>query len=220
MPRNPHNLNNPHANCGPVHTPTSASENIKLQVLMNKLEKSLKEEFVSKEQLKTINLESLLGSGNIDIKSIDRIEKTSEGLIDTYIIHFSSDFEPYIFTITNGAKGEKGDRGEQGQDGLGIKAAEIINGELVISYTNDTNVILGRVVGADGKEGQPGQNGSDGVGIKAATINDNGYLVLALTNDTSITAGKVVGQNGENGADGKSAYDLAKENGYKGTLAE
>ena len=115
MPRNP---NSPHNhNCGPVHTHTSASENIKLQMMMAKLEDSLKNEFVLKEQLKTINLESLLGSGNIDIKSIDRIEKASEGLVDTYTIYFINNAEPYSFTVTNGAKGEKGDKGDKGDTG-------------------------------------------------------------------------------------------------------
>lgn len=119
MPRNP---NSPHNhNCGPVHTHTSASENIKLQMMMAKLEDSLKNEFVLKEQLKTINLESLLGSGNIDIKSIDRIEKASEGLVDTYTIYFINNAEPYSFTVTNGATGEKGDKGDKGDKGEAFK---------------------------------------------------------------------------------------------------
>ena len=51
MPRNP---NSPHnSGCGPMHTHTSASENIKLQMMMAKLEDNLKNEFVLKEQLKT-----------------------------------------------------------------------------------------------------------------------------------------------------------------------
>ena len=87
MPRNP---NSPHNHgCGPMHTHTSASENIKLQMMMAKLEDSLRDEFVLQEQLKTINLETLVGSGNIDIKSIDRIQKASEGLEDTYTIYFN-----------------------------------------------------------------------------------------------------------------------------------
>ena len=230
MPRNP---NSPHNHtCGPMHTHTSASENIKLQMMMAKLEDNLKDEFVLKENLKTINLESLLGSGNINIKSIDKIEKSSEGLIDTYTISFIDGSEPYSFIVTNGkdgqngVPGEQGPKGEQGEDGVGIKEAKIVEGKLVITYTDDSEVILGQVVGANGENGTPGQNGTngaDGVGISAATIDDYGNLVLALTNDTSITVGKVVGSdgtNGENGINGKSAYDLAKENGYTGNLTE
>ena len=140
MPRNP---NSPHnLGCGPMHTHISASENIKLQLMMAKLEDSLKDEFVLKEQLKTINLESLLGSGNIDIKSIDRIEKTaSEGLVDTYTIYFTNNSE-FSFTVTNGDKGEVGEvgpKGEDGEDGRGISQIEITaEGNLVVTYTDST----------------------------------------------------------------------------------
>lgn len=230
MPRNP---NSPHNHtCGPMHTHTSASENIKLQMMMAKLEDNLKDEFVLKENLKTINLESLLGSGNISIKSIDKIEKSSEGLIDTYTISFIDGSESYSFTVTNGRDGQDGATGAagpQGETGLGIKEAEIVDGKLVLTYTDESVVTLGQVVGTNGQDGQPGQNGlngedgQDGIGISAATIDDSGNLVLVLTNNTSISVGKVVGSdgaNGENGTNGKSAYDLAKENGYEGTLTE
>jgi hypothetical protein len=119
MPRNPNSPNKPI--CGPTHIHTSASENIKLQLMMSKLEDNFKDEFVLKEHLKTINSESLLGDGNIDIKSIadiKNIEKTSEGLIDTYTIYFIDDSEPYSFTIENTAPsiaGPKGDKGDPGQ---------------------------------------------------------------------------------------------------------
>ena len=82
MPRNP---NSPHnSGCGPMHTHTSASENIKLQMLMAKLEDNLKNEFVLKDQLKTINSELLIGSGNIDITCIDKIEKTAQQIAEAF----------------------------------------------------------------------------------------------------------------------------------------
>ena len=61
MPRNP---NYPNHNCGLSHSTTSAGENIKLQLLASKLESQLREEFLAKTDLKTINLESLIGEGN------------------------------------------------------------------------------------------------------------------------------------------------------------
>lgn len=107
MPRNP---NSPHINCGPTHTPINASENLKLQLLASKLEEKLRDEFVLKSNLKTINSINLIGEGNIDINSISKIEKTaSEGLIDTYTIYFNNNLEPFSFTVTNGEKGERGD---------------------------------------------------------------------------------------------------------------
>ena len=53
MPRNPNSPYNPASgSCGPVHTPTNASDNIKLQVLATKLENQLRGEFVQKDNLK------------------------------------------------------------------------------------------------------------------------------------------------------------------------
>lgn len=231
MPRNPHNSNNPHVNCGPIHTPTSASENIKLQVMMNKLENSLKDEFVLKENLKTINSELLWGGGNIDITCIKEIKQTASdpvSLIDTYTIYFNNG-ETFSFEVTNGKDGrdgltgEIGPQGPKGQDGIGIKETKILDGELVITYTDDTSVILGHVVGTngtDGKDGADGRDGQDGISINSANIDVDGNLVLTLSNNTTTVVGKVVGENGLNGTNGKSAYDLAKENGYQGTLTE
>ena len=244
MPRNP---NTPHNHgCGPIHTPTSASENIKLQVMMAKLEESLKNEFVLKENLKTINLESLLGSGNINIKSIDKIEKSSEGLVDTYTISFIDGSEPYSFTVTNGkdgqngATGEQGIQGEKGEDGVGIKEAKIVDGNLVLTYTDDSVVTLGQVVGRDGEsgatpeivegywyingvstgikaegiDGENGNDGADGRGITKTEITDTGEFIVYYSDDSQVNLGKIVGEAG------KSVYDLAKEDGYKGTLSE
>ena len=58
-------------------------------------------------------------------------------------------------------KGDKGDRGEQGQQGLqgtkgadgrGIAKTELVNGELVITYTDGTSDNLGSVSGTGEKE--------------------------------------------------------------------
>jgi hypothetical protein len=116
MPRNPNSPHNP--GCGPIHTHTSASENIKLQMMMAKLEDSLKEEFVLKNNLKTINSELLYGSGNIDITCIKEIKQTaSDDLVDTYTIYFNNG-ETFSFQITNGKDGVTGSQGPEGSDRL------------------------------------------------------------------------------------------------------
>lgn len=68
-----------------------------------------------------------------------------------------------------GAKGVKGDTGAQGPagaDGIGITDAQITEaGELQITYTDGTTVLLGEVVGPKGDTGAAGKdgvNGSDG----------------------------------------------------------
>lgn len=234
MPRNPNSPRNP--GCGPVHTHTSASENIKLQIMMAKLEDSLKNEFVLKEQLKTINLESLLGSGNIDIKSIDRIEKTSEGLVDTYIIYFNNT-EPYSFTVTNGEKGEKGDIGEQGPQGekgdpgVSGRDIELTKGDTHIQwrYVGETEwkdlVALESLKGADGKDGQNGKDGIDGNDGKDGKDGVNGRDI-ELINDSEFIQWRYIGdsdwkqliavadlkgsdgKDGTNGIDGKDGRDV------------
>ena len=218
MPRNP---NSPHDHgCGPMHTHTSASENIKLQMMMAKLEDSLRGEFVLQEQLKTINLETLVGSGNIDIKSIDRIEKASEGLVDTYTIYFNN-AEPYSFVVTNGTKGDKGDQGEQGPQGErgeqgpqgepgakgepGEKGDKGEKGNPGERGADGKNGIDGKD-GKDGQDGAPGKDGADGKdGLDGADGQSAYALWLALGNTGSETdfINSLKGDTGTQGPEGK-----------------
>lgn len=103
-------------------------------------------------------------------------------------------------------KGEQGEKGQNGADGIGITNSEINkNGELVITYSNNTVDNLGVVVGADGKDGTNGTNGvdgtngidgKDGIGITNAKINNLGELILTYSDGKSINLGKVVGKDG------------------------
>lgn len=65
-----------------------------------------------------------------------------------------------------GAKGAKGDIGAQGPagaDGVGITDAQITqDGELQITYTDGTTVLLGEVVGPKGDTGAAGKDGVNG----------------------------------------------------------
>lgn len=65
-----------------------------------------------------------------------------------------------------GAKGVKGDTGAQGPagaDGIGITDAQITKaGELQITYTDGTTVLLGEVVGPKGDTGAAGKDGVNG----------------------------------------------------------
>lgn len=56
-----------------------------------------------------------------------------------------------------GNPGEKGEPGNDGKDGLGIKATAInASGEFIITYTDNNEVNLGRIVGEQGPQGNPG----------------------------------------------------------------
>jgi hypothetical protein len=206
---------------GPAHTHVSASENIKLQMMMSTLEDSLKDEFILKNQLKTINSNSLLGEGNIDITCIDRIEKTaSEDLVDTYTIYFTSGSESY-FTVTNGAKGDKGDigiqgdKGDAGIDGRGISSLVVnTEGELIVTYTDETEVNLGRIIGADGNTGAEGATGKSAYEV----AQENGYTGTVQEWLDSLKGEQ--GIQGIQGETGKSAYQSWLDSGYTGTEAE
>ena len=209
---------------GPAHTHVSASENIKLQMMMAALEDKLKDEFLLKNQLKTINSQSLLGKGNIDITCIKEIKQTaSDGLVDAYTIYFNNGTES-TFTVTNGAQGERGEQGETGAQGEKGEAGKSAY-EIWLSLGNDGTEaeFLNWLKGSKGDKGDTGEAGSDGVGIVKAEIDTDGNLVLTYTNNDIKIIGKVVGNDGadglkgDDGVNGKSAYELAVENGYEGT---
>ena len=141
-----------------------------------------------------------------------------------------------------GRDGNNGIDGAPGEDGIGINSIEINSkGELVLYYSNNTEVNLGKIVGADGIDGKDGANGQDG---KSAyeIAKANGYVgteqewLVSLKGKNGIdgTNGKdgytpvkgvdyfdgTNGADGEDGADGKSAYEIAKDNGFVGTEKE
>ena len=139
------------------------------------------------------------GKDGVGISSVVKI--SSKGLIDTYEITYTNG-EKTTFTITNGANGA---------DGVGICSAEVNdNGELVLYFTNNTSINLGKVIGSDG---QNGEKGEDGVGIESIYIDENGNLVVTLTEGTVKNLGNIMGEDGKDLADcehefGKWIVDL------------
>ncbi len=94
---------------------------------------------------------------------------------------------------TDGKDGEKGDKGETGapgKDGKGIASADVVNGELIITYTEGEPQNLGSVMGPQGATGPQGEKG---VGLESATILDDGILELKYTNGNKTKVGVVVG---------------------------
>lgn len=171
MPRMPlHPCDHFHPDRPPV---SSASENIKLKLMMETLENNLKDEFVLREQLKTINSESLTGEGNINIEAIDRIELTSsDGLIDKYSIYFKNSLEPFIFSVTNGKDGEKG---EPGKD---------------FKYEDFTEEQLEAL---RGPQGEPGRDGVDGKDFKYEDFTPEQLALLKSKIGISFTTDITVG---------------------------
>ena len=111
------------------------------------------------------------------VSIVNVIKSSSSGRVDTYTISFSNG-NTSAFTVTNGEDGstpqfkaennqlwvsydggvtwkylQNIQQGVDGEDGIGITKAEInADGELVLTYSNNSIANLGRVVGESGKE--------------------------------------------------------------------
>lgn len=109
----------------------------------------------------------------------------------------------------DGAKGEKGTDGQNGQDGIGISNVNInADGELVLTFSDNQTINLGRIVGKDGVNGTDGtdglngtngldgKDGQDGIGIDNVTVSDDGALTVTLTNGTVLNLGNIKGADG------------------------
>jgi hypothetical protein len=102
---------------------------------------------------------------------------------------------------TNGINGINGTNGKDGTNGVnGINGKDGLNG---INGTNGLN-------GTNGEQGTPGPKGDTGL---AGTNGVNGMNGLNGTDGIN-------GKDGMPGKDGASAYDLAKDNGFVGSLTD
>ncbi len=72
-----------------------------------------------------------------------------------------------------GIQGDKGDQGVQGEKGVGISKAELVNGELIITYTDGTTDNLGKIVSQEKSEGTDG--------LEYYSLPDGTYAVSAGT---------------------------------------
>ena len=185
---------------------------------------------------------SLVGDDGI---SVQKIEKTgSEGNIDTYTIWYT-DSTSYTFTVTNGIDGvgisgialasSEDDvdtyqitltdgneysfsvrNGRDGKDGVGVASIEK-TGTSEDGLTDTYTITL-----TDGSTySYEITNGVNGVGVesieKTATEGNVDTYIIKMTNG-DMAAFTVT--NGVDGADGKSAYELAVDNGFEGTVLE
>ncbi len=150
-------------------------------------------------------------TNGVDGTGIASIAKTSgEGNTDTYTVTLT-DNSTYSFTVTNGTDGvgvAKIEKTGSSEDGLvDTYTITLTNGE-TFSYTL-TN-------GQDGKDGNGVASIEKTEPQEGADPNLDVYLIK-MTNGDMYTFSV---RNGIDGVNGKSAYELAVENGYKGTLLE
>lgn len=94
-----------------------------------------------------------------------------------------------------------------GGDGVSIRDAEVINGNLIITLTDSTSIDVGRVVGEKGDIGSTGNTGAAGTSVSSVSINNFGNLLITLTDSTVIDVGYVIGPAGANGTPGINGID-------------
>ena len=76
-----------------------------------------------------------------------------------------------------GAQGPKGDQGEKGETGRGIAKIEIVDGELIISYTDGTTVNLGKI-------GQQAPDNTEHDLFELTILSDNTYAISGIKDNT------------------------------------
>lgn len=114
------------------------------------------------------------GTDGVGIKNIS--------ITDNKLIITLSNDEVVDLGNIKGDKGADGQNGTPGKDGISIVESKINdNGELVLTYSDNSVKNLGKVVGADGKNGTNGTNGNDG-----ANGQDGITPILKINTDTNM----------------------------------
>ncbi len=128
-------------------------------------------ENVTVEELKIANI--IVSRSETEKSTTVSITYLNSDGITTFTVYDGQDG----FNGQDGTNGTNGTNGKDGKDGIGIKNAEVNeNGELIITYTDNTFINLGVVVGANGTNGT---NGVDGVNGKDGQNTSNGFAITA-----------------------------------------
>ncbi|WP_415408877.1 hypothetical protein [Staphylococcus agnetis] len=135
-------------------------------------------------------------------------------------------------------------KGQIGKDGKSITIQSNITdseGNIQLTFSDNTKITIPKGAkgeqGATGAEGAQGQKGEDGKSVSISkveetTVTSGGGWWWSTSTSTKVmritfSDGKTAdipfgkdGEKGETGANGKSAYDIAKENGFHGSVSE
>ena len=147
---------------------------------------------VDTAQIPCIELQGVPNAATVGAVGLLGMDMTSEG------------HELYVCTAVNGSV-YTWQCIKSGKDGTCVTGTHInLDGELIISLSNGTELNAGMVRGekgepgkdaadgVNGKDGRDGIDGKDGVSVVSATFNGNKELVLTMSDGTTITAGKVI----------------------------
>lgn len=123
----------------------------------------------------------------------------------------------------SGQSGQPGTDGTDGKNGRSITGTDLVDGNLVVSYSTGDPGVFGPVVGPKGDVGAAGTNGTNGTngvdgkngrGISSASAS-NGRLIITYSDGTQADAGPLpVGPKGDPGKDGRGIKStVCGENG-------
>lgn len=142
-----------------------------------------------------INLGNVVGADGQDGENGSNGESGKDG-VGISSVQINDDGTATVY-YTNGMSenigkivGEKGDVGDTGATGVGISAASIVDGNLIITFADNTSINCGKVVGEDGKDGVDGEDGKDGVSefcVKSIKRTDSGELMITFTDGKTQT---------------------------------
>ncbi len=175
------------------------------------------------------------------ITIVDISLTSSKDNVDTYTVT-CSDGSSFTFDVKNGRDGKSAyeiavEHGYQGTEaewiaslagnGIGVDHIEKTGTSedgLIDTYTiYFTDGSWYSFTVTNGAKGDTGEKGNGIASIVKTATSEDGLIdtyTITYTDGTTTTFTVVNGANGKDGADGKSAYELAVENGYKGTLNE
>jgi hypothetical protein len=147
---------------------------------------------VDTAQIPCIELQGVPNAATVGAVGLLGMDMTSDG------------HELYVCTAVNGSV-YTWQSLKDGKDGVSVIGTHInLNGELIITLSNGTEINAGvvrgekgepgkdAVDGVNGRDGRDGVDGKDGLGVVSATFNGNKELVFTMTDGTTIVAGKVI----------------------------
>ena len=154
-----------------------------------------------------------------DLASTDELPDADQQKGDSYLING----ELWVYTASTADDAVNGfiNAGSiKGPAGRGINDANVVNGELVIQYSDSTEKNLGSIIGPQGEPGEKGEPGQDGAEGKSAyqiwLDSGNQGTEEDFLNSLKGQDGEP-GEAGEDGENGQSAYDTWIAAGNEGT---
>ena len=97
----------------------------------------------------------------------------------------------------------------KGSDGISVSNAEIVDGNLILTYSDGTSSNLGSIVGEKGADGQDGKNGINGINGKDGISCTHSFdgTVLTVTSASGTSSVDLKGDKGDTGTNGKDGID-------------